>query len=195
MYLKPIIISSLLFLAGCQSTGPKAPKAPLLSGYLDQTPTLIDTINKTQGHHGDNFYFIERINGQKVDKNALTRTVSLSSGRGAAMIYGGNETDLPLGPTKLTISARQAFMAPAMALTHGADNNSVTGVVEINIEPNRHYVLNGHVSESYTAVWIQDESGRIISDMVESFGSDKTKGNEIKQSLIKAHAIENPTPQ
>jgi hypothetical protein len=50
-------------------------------------------------------------------------------------------------------------------------------------------MINGHISKEYTAVWIEDDQGRMISDIIESIGKDKIAAAKTKQALLAAHRI------
>lgn len=155
-----------LFLAGCTTYSPSVPEN--YSGPLAQ----LDDSAKTYSSMKADLFFVEEINGVKVD-NTLDVTRLSNHGRGAVMTPYIITRPVVAGETlKVGVKGRTHFAAPILAMAGTV--YQVKGVVEFMPQANGKYTVRGEFGEKYSSIWIEDAAtGQPVGNKVEFNGSAK----------------------
>lgn len=77
-----------------------------------------------------------------------------------------NAREVPASKSILSIQGTTHYAAPILAL--GGENYEIKGDVSLDLKPNQHYYIKGSLSNAYSAVWVEDNKGKIISDKIQS---------------------------
>ncbi len=72
---------------------------------------------------------------------------------------------VPAGEVVLSIQAMTHVAAPILAL--GGNMHSIEGDIEVNLQENTGYYLRGRLSKEYSAIWLEDYNGNIVSEKIE----------------------------
>jgi hypothetical protein len=159
-------LSSLVILTSCASLAPALPE-----GYTGPTAVLKDSAKLYTASKADMFYAL-MINGDKVD-NTLFATRAANAGRGRYMTVKKFERKVAAGvPLKLNLNARTHYAAPIMALTSTV--YAVEGDVSFTPEAGKTYVVRGQLGETYSAVWVEEETTKeVVGQKIELNGAAK----------------------
>jgi hypothetical protein len=84
-----------------------------------------------------------------------------------------NIRSVPATRAVLHLHGTTYFAAPILAIS--GKNYSVEGDVEVDLKPGGRYFVKGVLSKNYSAVWLEDSKGNIVSDKVEK-GDPKDLG-------------------
>ncbi|MEZ9819611.1 hypothetical protein AB4238_03140 [Shewanella sp. 10N.286.45.A1] len=170
--IKVITVLTMVILAGCQLTQPTVPKDYIGEiAYIDDS---IDNASRSSAH----FFYLDRINGVSIN-NAIRTSQKYSYGSELARKGGSRE---------LVVAKKQTFhligqvhhSAPVGYMVNAGDNYIVEGSVEFTPLKNNHYLVGGKISQEYSAVWIEDMNGNIVSDIIETSADDgKVKINKL----------------
>ena len=147
-------------LASCSAT-----HAPLPEGYKGNTATITDTFRNRSSASAD-FYFIEAIDGKDIH-NAVQESSSASHNQGPRLTALGHQRTVPAIPATYTISAMVYHAAPITHILNIGSNFSVKGNITFTPEKDTRYLVKGKLTETHSAVWIEDSRGNIVSDVVE----------------------------
>jgi len=160
-----LLLLSIMLLTGCESLKPALPE-----GYTGPTAMLKDSAKVISGSKVD-FYIVERINGNRV-KNSQIQTEKENSGRGLSMTPVIMQRPVAAAPLQLEIAARTGYAAPIQTLL--GPIYEVKGRVEMTPEAGKTYVVRGELGETYSSVWIEEEStGALVGKKIEIQGSAK----------------------
>ena len=147
-------------LAGC------ATNKPIPDGYTGKRATIKDTYKHVSSTKS---YFFQLA---KIDKrNVLTSssaTYERNYGQGMMMSVVTTEREVPAVKALLHIEGITHVAAPILAF--GGGMYSVEGDVEVNLESGKTYIVHGKLSEKYSAVWVEDNKGNIVSKKIEKKG-------------------------
>lgn len=112
------------------------------------------------------FFYIEEINGKKIDNSAI-RTAVNNSGNGLnAMKLSMLDRQVPASPGEFKIVGRTQYSAPIQALFN--PEYHVEGVVHFVPENGKTYVVTGDLDKESSAVWIEEEtSHKLVSNKIE----------------------------
>lgn len=72
---------------------------------------------------------------------------------------------VPAKECKLSIQGITHVAAPILAL--GGGMYRVEGEVDVLLEEGKKYIVRGELSKEYSAVWIEDAQGNLISNKIE----------------------------
>jgi hypothetical protein len=153
-----------LLIAGCVSNTPSLPEE-----YNGAIATIDDSFER-QNRSKANIYYLKKINGKNID-NALNATSAASYGKGSLLVAVGSSRSIPAEPLKLQLVGQVFSSAPIIALANAGKNYSVEGELEFTPEKDKRYVVNGSLSEDYSAVWIEDTNGNVVSRLIEKKSS------------------------
>ena len=155
----------LLAITGCQSTQTTFPKS------YDGTKAYIeDSIGEASMSMGEFFYVA------KIDDKAIMHAVTRSMAYSHANQLGRKGATRALATDrehKLTVIAEIYHSAPIGFLMNAGDNYHLEGELTIIPRAGHHYVVTGKLSEQYSAVWIEDTNGNIVSNKLEKHGNDE----------------------
>jgi hypothetical protein len=97
-----------------------------------------------------------------------------------------NAREVPAIQSQLHLVARTYYAAPILELT--GESYRVEGDVTVSLKKDQEYFVNGVLSKNYSAVWLVDSQGRVVSDKIED--GDSQSLNLISKSE-KEYAREN----
>jgi hypothetical protein len=157
------IVWLTLSISGCVTYAPSVP-----DGYVGPQAVLADSA-KTYSTSKADFFVAVQIDGADVD-NSLNETFRRNQGRGMRMTpYFISRPLVAEKPIKVAIKGKTHYAAPIQAITGTV--RQVEGVVEFTPKANVRYIVRGELSESYSAVWIEEtESRQLVGQKIEPRG-------------------------
>lgn len=171
---KTCLIVVLCFLASC-ATNKSVP-----DGYIGPTSSILDTyVSISKGRA--NYFEATAVNGRPV-KSSSTSASEASFGRGFTLINAMSEREVPSQKSEISIRGITYSAAPILDLF--GKNYSVYGNVQISLKPDQYYVVNGIISESFSGVWIEEESGLIVSEIIYTGTVSKAYVDEFRENKI-----------
>lgn len=151
----------------------------------DDYPGDIATIRDTSFNISSNqIYVFELI--EAAGHRVLTSSESIgrkNQGNGFFIDAISEERAVPVEMTKLTLRGNNQFSAPILALV--GNILSVQGEVEVKLVKNTVYRVGGRLSKEYSAVWLEDESGKVVSKVIEK-GIAPAKTADKSNSILDA---------
>ncbi|MEY4728884.1 MAG: hypothetical protein RL020_42 [Pseudomonadota bacterium] len=161
-----VSIAFVFLFAGCATPN----KSALPDGYTGPTANIIDSV-KVYGMSKADFYYVNTVDGNQI-QNSRVKTVLDNNGRGANMTPSIVQRAVPVKNISLEIIARTQYAAPAFALINPV--YQVKGIIEINPEPGKNYVVRGELGDTYSAVWLEEqESSTLVGKKIEIKGDAK----------------------
>lgn len=155
----------LVLLNGCATFAPSVPE-----GYSGPVSIIKDSVKPMSQSKAD-FFYISEINGKRIE-DSRARTLRTNQGRGFSMTPAVVERNVPAQMSTFTLVGRTEYAAPILALTNTV--YQITGKLTFSPEMYRSYVVRGELSESYSAVWLEDEAtGKTIGEKIEVKGPSK----------------------
>ncbi len=152
------LLPSIFLFTGCVSF------QPIPENYTGDLSLIKDTyedISSTKVY----FFELDKIDGRSVSTSSYETRV-LNDGRGLLMTPVVTERQVPSSVSTLTIQGLTHYAAPILALKGG--NYSVGGNVEVELEANTTYLVKGELSKNYSAIWLEDSSGNVVSKIIEN---------------------------
>lgn len=151
------LLLSALLLSGCviNQTIPK--------GYTGPLSTIEDSSSPVSGTR-IHFFQLTKIDGRPIDSSTAA-TGRASSGRGAVIHLVENSRKVPATKSVLSLQGRTYVAMPILAL--GGGMYTVSGDIEALLEANKTYRVKGTLSKGYSAVWLEDDQGNIVSSKTE----------------------------
>ena len=159
------LILLTLLLSACQST---TPPPPPYTGPIAK----VDDSFKSKGRSIADIFFIDQIDGKDV-YNASDATSNMTYGQGANLRLQGMTHRLKIKELTLHLKAHTLFAAPITYMFNSGSSFEVAGDITFTPETDKHYIVNGSLSETHAAVWIEDIAGKIISPVI--FTEDQEK--------------------
>lgn len=149
-------------LSGCASYQAATPV-----DYAGPTALIKDSVKTLSGSKAD-FYYVELVDGAKVENSRINTRVA-NSGRGMNMTPAVIDRKVPARPLKLAVVGRTEYAAPIQALTGTV--YQVKGIVEFTPEANKSYTVRGELGDD-SSVWVEeDESKSVVGAKVEKHGA------------------------
>ena len=140
---------------------------PVPQGYSGPLAKIQDTLAQRSGHAVD-LFFLDSLNGKKID-NALLETTSSNAGRGLAMDAKGFARDVPAIASTFSLTGRTHYAAPILELTNPV--YQVKGTFDFTPLSGHTYVVRGELKPDYGAVWLEDaDTKAIVGNKVEIQG-------------------------
>lgn len=155
------IISFLMF--GCMSYTSSIPE-----GYTGELATIDDSFQRLSRSKAS-FYYIKLIDGEPIH-NSLTASSAASNGKGSQLIAMGASRSIPIKPINLYLIGQVHHSAPIGYIFSSTSNYIIEGEVNFTPKKNEKYLINGSLSEDYSAVWIEDINGNVVSKVIEKRG-------------------------
>src|SRR5690554_4225830 len=160
--MKKLFTSILLFLiAGCASYASSLP-----DGYAGDVATINDSFQR-QSRGKANFYYLKLIDGKPVH-NSLDASASASYGKGLQLVTMGASRPVPVKPLTIHIVGQVYHSAPVGATFNAGKNYIVEGEVNFTPKKDQNYLITGSLGETYSAVWIEDINGNVVSKVIEN---------------------------
>jgi hypothetical protein len=143
--------------AGC------AAYKPIPEGYKGDLAKVADTYQYVSSTKVYLFQLSEVDN-----RDVLTSSISTyerNYGQGFSMRIAMEEREVPAAESVLHIEGITYVAAPVLSLFGGM--YSVSGEVTVNLEAGKEYFVKGELSELYSAVWLEDGDGNMVSEKIE----------------------------
>jgi hypothetical protein len=153
-----LVVLTAALLGGCAS-----PSIP--DGYTGPTATIKDTVVAKDGQSAYMFY-LNYIDGRHIE-TSVHATQEKNYGSGLSMEPVSVERKLPARPCRLTLQAMIVYAAPILALTN--EGYDVNGEVQFTPTPDSTYIVKGELSPTYSAVWLEDDTGKVVTPKIEKW--------------------------
>lgn len=158
MYMKKILILVLsLLMVACVNY------QPIPEGYQGPLAMVNDTSTDVSSTKVQ-FFQLSKVDERNVMTSAGV-TYQTNYGRGFFMDVVTTGREVPATECKLHIQGMTHVAAPILAF--GGGMYSVEGDVDVTLEDGKDYFVKGELSKEYSAVWVEDDEGNIISQKVE----------------------------
>ena len=145
-------------LAGCVS----AP-APVPPGYTGPLATVSDTSTAVSDTKIQ-FFELEKVDGRTIASSSAT-TYQKNYGRGFAMDPVVESRKVPAQTCVMSIAGVTHVAADILAF--GGGMYHVEGEVKVTLQSDKTYLVKGTLSKEYSAVWLEDSEGHLVSTKVE----------------------------
>lgn len=153
----------ILTLGGCATVTPPIPES-----YSGPTAVIKDSMKVYDSQKTD-FFFLEAIDERAIPNSRLSTRIA-NHGRGLAMSPVLVDRKVPAQMATFKIVARTEYAAPILALTNTV--YQVIGKVRFAPGDGMVYVVKGELGETYSAVWIEEESShKVVDKKTETNGS------------------------
>lgn len=152
------LVAVFVALAGCVS----APM-PVPTGYSGPLARISDTstpVSSTKIY----FFELSSVDGRPV-QTSVASTYTANQGRGFYMEPKLETRDVPA--LKCVLKIEGVTYVAADILAFGGGMYHVEGDVTVTLEPDKTYFVKGELSKEYSAVWLEDASGNVVSTKVE----------------------------
>ncbi len=136
---------------------------PVPDNYTGPLATVSDSSKRIDGSKAY-FFQLNKIDGRDV-LTSVGSSAEASYGHGFALTVLTESRQVPATESELHLSGTTYYAAPVLMLKGG--NYSVDGKVRVNLEANKIYYIKGELSKEYSAVWVEDSQGKIVSEKVE----------------------------
>jgi len=110
------------------------------------------------------FFQLSKVDGRHVNTSSGA-TGSASYGQGATINLVESNRDVPAVKSILSLHGTTYVALPILAF--GGGMYSVSGDVEVALEPSKTYIVKGELSKEYSAVWLEDDQGNVVSKKIE----------------------------
>ncbi len=150
-----VLIGTLL--VGCAST----PK-PLPDNYKGPVTAIHDSQERVSGTKVY-FFQLSKADGRTI-KTSSWETYEYNYGKGFNMTPQLNHRFVPAKKSVLTIEGVTHYAADILAIF--GSGYSISGDVVVELEENRDYYVKGKLSEDYSAVWLEDNEGNVVSEKI-----------------------------
>lgn len=174
----------LFSLTGCATYKPLYP-----TDYQGATAIVADTFER-KGTGSANFYYLKSYNGNSAI-NAINTTNAASQGKGSVIHPRGAKRTLPTTEAKFNLAGQVHHSAPIGYLFNANSNYLIEGDITLTPEPSKVYLVKGYLSETYSAVWIEDIDGNIISDIIENLDAESPNALAHKETVLARKAKKN----
>lgn len=153
-------IAIAAFLVGCVSIE-NLPKG--YNGPVSQITDTYESVSSTRAY----FFELALVDGRNVYASS-TFTASQNQGKGARMEIFSTGRPVPSKESVLHLRGVTHVAMPILAL--GGKMYSVSGDITVSLEAGKEYFVKGELSNQYSAVWLEDSEGNIVSEKIESRG-------------------------
>lgn len=140
-------------------------------GYVGDTAKITDSVRRISSSRAS-LYFVESVSGINV-YNAHNATFEGHKGKGPFRLSPVPASrDVVAGEHEIIIVAEIYNAAAIGALVNAGKNYRVVGTVNLVVEGGREYFVRGELGEEYSAVWIENFEGEVVSGVVETTFSE-----------------------
>jgi len=171
-----ILITLSVFLFGCQTIHHSLPK-----GYSGTTATIIDSYQRFDRSKAAVFY-VDQITDKNV-YNAQRATFSASQNQGSTLVLAGWSRKVTTPLVKVKLKGALQYAAPINQIFDNSDLISVEGIVTFFPEAHKEYIVRGELATDTSSVWISDQFGNVVSDVVVV----KKVADQLKTELVKSN--------
>ena len=152
------ILTFSLLLGGCVF----AP-APVPSDYHGPLAIVSDTSSSVSSTRIQ-FFELTKVDGRTV-RSSSASTASKNYGRGFSMTPQLETREIPA--TTCVMHIRGVTRVAADILAFGGGLYYVEGEVTVKLVPTKTYSVRGVLSKGYSAVWLEDAEGHVVSKKIE----------------------------
>ena len=164
----------VILLVGCKATPSLIPE-----GYTGEVVEIVDTYQR-QSIGVANFYYAATIGNQKLD-NAMRKSARYSQGQ--FLTFAGVGRKVTTTPQRIHLHGYTLYVVPLEGMLSSTDDHTVDGWVTFTPKANTDYLIKGSLSAAYSAVWIEDHHGNIVTDLVERTGPD-AQAAKVAKALV-----------
>ena len=160
-----LILATIFSLSACAGFKSSIPET-----YAGPKSVIKDSVNMHSDSKGD-FFYVDAVDGNDIEQSR-SATLAANRNRGMRMTPRILQREVPARPIKLSIVGRTEYAAPILAMVNTV--YQVKGVVEFTPEKDKTYIVRGDLGNSYSAVWIEEESSKnLIGQKFEIHGPAK----------------------
>lgn len=167
-----VTIVLTLLLCGCQATHNPIPK-----NYQGDRANLADSYHTT-GKSSGQFFYLSEVGGKRV-YSAISASNQASYGNGMLLTAVGFSRDLPAEPLTLTLVGQVHHAAPVNYMFNAGSNYLVEGDIQFTPKSDENYIVEGYLSDSYSAVWLASSDGKQVSDAIVLEGDPDTQKSKL----------------
>lgn len=162
------------------TTGFSAAQEPSIAE--DRAAASIDDSFHLQSRSRAHLFYVKLMDGEDTE-NASKAT----SGRGSQLFPRGTRRQVPSQLLNLHLVGEVVYSAPA-AMLFGDKRSTIEGKITFTPEVGRNYLVTGELSQDYSAIWIEDIHGNVVSDVLVQYeeNSADSSGAEQRVSSIKS---------
>lgn len=179
--MRTLLITLLLLVSGCVTFEESLPE-----NYTGSTASIDDSFRRVGGGKAF-FYYVESIDGRLIN-NAKTKTNMASSGTGRLHANGFTRL-VATNEQSIALVAEVMHFAPIGQMFNSGHNYFVEGIIKFTPQADHKYLVNGTLGEQYSAIWLEDIEGNIVSEVIEKIGDEPTSkrkpDNQIKNKVSK----------
>ena len=152
-----LYVSAIILVSGCAAHQPIPDN---YQGPLSNIKDSITGVSNTRVH----IFQLKKVDGRQVQTSSAA-TSEKSFGAGKNIYPAIQQRQVPAQTSTLEIEGLTYVAMPILAL--GGNMHKISGKIEVNLMPDQSYTVKGVLSETYSAVWLEDEAGAIISQKLE----------------------------
>ena len=153
-----LLLLVIIVLSGCETP-------PLLpDDYDGPIARVYDTVDnrETKSAH---FLELDKVDGKRI-KGSIGSSLEASYGQGAILTVVQTSREVPAGnELKLSLLGMRKYAAPILEIINGS--HKVSGDIVFTPEEGKSYNVNGELSKEYSAIWLEDAEGNIVSEKIE----------------------------
>ncbi len=148
----------LIVLVGCE-TPPLIP-----DDYDGSIARVYDTVDNVETKSAY-FFELDKVDGKTI-KGSIGSSLEASYGQGAILTVVRHSREVPAGnELKLTLLGMRKYAAPIIEIINGS--YKVHGDIVFTPQQDKSYTVNGELSKEYSAIWLEDAEGKIVSNKIE----------------------------
>lgn len=129
---------------------------------------------------GGTFFYLQAVNGQKVQDNALQASVRASRFREADLVIQQMERAVPAGKVRLSITAQHAYAAPVQSMSR-SEAPPVEQEVDVELRAGQRYRVSGAL---YTCCNPRQRLARYAPDVQAAIRAGKVKPGMTREQVI-----------
>jgi hypothetical protein len=158
MFLRFLPFLLIMAFAGCVT----AP-APIPPGYTGARAKISDTSTSVSATKVQ-FFQLEKVDARTVLSSSMA-TYQKNYGHGFAMDPVLESREVPAQTCVLSIAGTTHVAADILAF--GGGMYHVEGDVTASLQPDKTYFVKGTLAKEYSAVWLEDSEGHLVSSKIE----------------------------
>ncbi|WP_444887679.1 hypothetical protein [Microbulbifer sp. JMSA008] len=178
---KIFLLITVAILSGCTNYQPIFPE-----GYTGGRATVSDTFIQV-GLGEAQFFYAESVDKILVE-NALDITYKTSNNKGRVIYPSGYIREIPSRPLKINIIGKNVYSAPILGLLDSENEYTIQATLEFSPQNNHDYLIKGILEKNYRAIWIEDNSGEIVSSI---YAHTNGKSGYISSNELKGYSQSN----
>ena len=157
MFSRACLVATLMLFGAATAYGADPPPGP--------TAIVADTATGG-GRHGGTFFVLAEADGKSM-WSAIEASLQASRYMGNLMRVQQFERPVAAGRNRLKLLARVVQAAPIIDIFSGLKNDPVEGVIEVELQPDTRYRVNGVLDAFRREVWLEEEAThRVVGDKV-----------------------------